>query len=203
MDLMSYIASLLEGAGTDALNLFGGGNPLMAILQMLAVGGQAYTDQQQANFAQQFSQEQLNAMRAATNPAKLSSLINQMLIPLTATENAAIMGPVQASLAAKGLATSPGQMQVVSEQALAPYVQNEQQMAEHAVLQGLGLPLSVTPQWPSIQVGGFGGGGESDPFSAALAAGLDPFNAVTDPWNIELANAFFGGSLPKLFNSIE
>lgn len=79
----------------------------------------------------------------AKNPGAISQLQQQFTQPLSqglvkGTENV-----VNASLAEQGLSQAPGQQSQVLAQALAPYQQQEQQMALTEALKAIGLPAEA------------------------------------------------------------
>ena len=135
----------------------------------------------------------------AKNPQAISGLVTQMTQPLSqglvkGTENI-----VNASLAQQGLSQAPGIQSQVLAQALAPYQQNEQQMALTEALKAIGLPgealanianinnpnalamllktILPNPQTP-LQVQGGAIPQAADP-TAGITIGPPPFDPVT------------------------
>ena len=74
------------------------------------------------------NQQYQNTLRSdAQNPAKVTALAQQYTQPLNAGLTAAVNNQTQAQLAQAGLSESPEISQTVLAQALAPYIQNNQQ----------------------------------------------------------------------------
>lgn len=84
-----------------------------------------------------------NAQKTLANltPAQLSARVNQATQPLATGLTQAVGNQVQGDVASRGLAESPGIFAATESQALAPYVQQNQQMALQEVMQQLGLPI--------------------------------------------------------------
>jgi hypothetical protein len=74
-----------------------------------------------------------------TNPAKWNAFVASKEQPLAQGLTADIARSTDAYGAERGLGSSPAVMKDVYAEALAPYVQNEQQMAQNAALQSLGI----------------------------------------------------------------
>lgn len=87
-----------------------------------------------------------------TNPTKWASYVSGFNKPLAAGLTSDIARETDAYGAERGLGSSPAIMKDVYAQALAPYIQNEQSMAQNAALQSLGIyeespttrPMDVT-----------------------------------------------------------
>lgn len=73
------------------------------------------------------------------NPAQLSSMITSAQRPLDNALVAAVTNQTQAQAAERGLAQAPGIFNTIESQALAPFVQSNQQLAQNQVLAALGL----------------------------------------------------------------
>lgn len=78
-----------------------------------------------------------------SNPAELSAHISALEQPLSQALTQSVGNQAQAFLAQRGLAESPNIMAAVVSQALAPYEQQNQQLAANEYLNVLGLPASV------------------------------------------------------------
>ena len=74
-----------------------------------------------------------------TDPKKWNAFVASKEQPLQAGLTADVARSTDAYGAERGLGSSPAVMKDVYAQALAPYVQNEQQMAQNAALQSLGI----------------------------------------------------------------
>ena len=87
----------------------------------------------------------------AQNPAKMNAYAEQFTQPLNAGLTAAVNNQTQAQLASSGLSESPQIAQQVEAQAIAPYIQQNQQAGYQDALQALNVgggavnPNSQTP----------------------------------------------------------
>jgi hypothetical protein len=86
---------------------------------------------------------QMQAARLGMNPAALTSLINQNTRPLNQNLINSVTRATTPSIAKSGLATSPGMSEQIIAEALAPYQQREQQMAQQTVMGGMQIPFQV------------------------------------------------------------
>lgn len=77
------------------------------------------------------------------NPAKLAQMTAQIQQPLSQGLTQSVDNGVQANLASRGLSQAPGIFAASEGQALAPFIQQNQQTALQAVLQSLGLPAGT------------------------------------------------------------
>lgn len=135
------------------------------------------------NLYNQYKQQQYqNKLRdLASNPAKMSAYAEQFTKPLNAGLTANVANQAQAYLAQRGLTDSPQISEQVEAQALAPYVQQNQQQGYEDALAALGLGGGAIP--PALQqktgldslanifsqIGGGGGtNGNADPNAALL-----------------------------------
>ena len=92
------------------------------------------------------NQQYQNQLRSdAQNPAKVTALANQYTQPLSAGLTAAVNNQTQAQLAQAGLSESPQIAQTVEAQAIAPYIQNNQNQGYNLALQALGLGGGAIP----------------------------------------------------------
>lgn len=73
------------------------------------------------------------------NPAQLSSMITSAQRPLDNALVQAVANQTQAQAGERGLAQAPGIFNTIESQALAPFVQQNQQLAQNQVLAALGL----------------------------------------------------------------
>jgi len=77
------------------------------------------------------------------HPEAINALVKQFQQPLSAGLTKGTENIVNASLAEQGLSQAPGIQSQVLAQALAPYQQNEQQMAITEALKAIGLPAEA------------------------------------------------------------
>lgn len=85
-------------------------------------------------------------LKIMQNPQLLAQMINKATAPLSQALVQNVTNGVQGNLATRGLATSPGIFASTESQALAPYVLQNQQQAEQAVLSSLGAPAGTFGQ---------------------------------------------------------
>jgi len=76
-------------------------------------------------------------------PEQLSGLVSRGTAPLSQALRNTVGNQVQADVASRGLAESPGIFAQAESQALAPYEQSNQQVALQLLLQKMGLPAQV------------------------------------------------------------
>ena len=114
---------------------------LQTITGVAGAGSTAY------NLYNQYQNQQYqNTLRSdAQNPAKVTALAQQYTQPLTAGLTAAVNNQTQAQLASAGLSESPQIAQTVEAQAIAPYIQNNQNQGYSLALQALGLGGGAIP----------------------------------------------------------
>jgi hypothetical protein len=107
---------------------------ILAALGMIGFGGyEGYNTLQQ----------QLNAMNFAQNPAAMMGRIRAFEQPLSQNLIHSVIRDINPSIAARGLATSPGMTQQITAEALAPYEMQEQRQAIGLTEQGLGYPFQL------------------------------------------------------------
>jgi hypothetical protein len=96
------------------------------------------------------NQQYQNLLRSyAQNPAKMNAYAAQFTQPLNAGLTAAVNNQTQAQLAQAGLSESPQISQAVESQAIAPYIQQNQQQGYQDALQALNLGGGAIP--PALQ----------------------------------------------------
>src|ERR1035438_4054125 len=111
-------------------------------------------------------------MGLLNNPAALAQMAAKLQKPLDAGLTQSVTNQVQGNMAERGLSQAPGIFAASESQALAPFVQQNQQTAMNAVMQLLGMPAGSFGQ-PSNNSGslqmflkslnhGGSGGGASD-----------------------------------------
>lgn len=87
------------------------------------------------------------------NPAAFSKFVSGFQQPLTAGLTADVARSTDAYGAERGLGSSPTVMKDIYAQALAPYVQQQQQQGTNAALSALGI-YGATPTTPPINISG-------------------------------------------------
>jgi hypothetical protein len=85
-------------------------------------------------------------MNLLKNPQQLAAAISKIQQPLNQGLTQAVGNQVQGSLAERGLAQAPGTFAASLSQGLAPFYQQNQQVAENALLSSLGLPAGAFGQ---------------------------------------------------------
>jgi hypothetical protein len=116
-----------------------------SILPALQVGSTGFN-----LYNQEKNQQYQDTLRTdAQNPAKVTALAQQYTQPLTAGLTAAVNNQTQAQLAQAGLSESPQIAQTVEAEAIAPYIQQNQQAGYQDAIQALGLGGGAIP--PALQ----------------------------------------------------
>ena len=95
----------------------------------------------------QVLQQQIDYTKQLQNltPAQLTQMIAQIQQPLSDSLTRGVGNTVSAQLAERGLSQAPGIFASSLAQGLAPYQLQEQQLAQQALFQKLGLPISSRP----------------------------------------------------------
>jgi hypothetical protein len=166
---MDGIIQALQGFFTNP----GGGANLGNILKTGAIGGGAGFDL----LSDIRNLQQINRLRDyQNNPGKAAAWINGATQPLSLALKQGVGNATQGYLAERGLATSPSIAAATEAQAVAPYIQHNQDEATQAFL------AMLNPQkYPQIDLGGLmkllkptpgfgsgGGGGASGSFPTDL-----------------------------------
>lgn len=159
--------------------------------------------------ARQANQKQKFVQDLITNPAKFNALVAQTEQPLSKGLTTDVARQAQAFGAERGLGSSGPVMQDVFAQALAPYQQQEQQMAINSLLSRLGTyaqtptmrPVDVSSIFKALSMGGGGAGGSYPPLPADI--GTTGYNvpdvtpgfagsATIDP-TVDVGGGLYGG----------
>lgn len=91
--------------------------------------------------------DQQNLMNIANNPQLLAQNIQSVERPLSNALTASVGNSVQGYLGERGLSQAPGITTEALAQGLAPFQQQQQQMAIQAYLQSLGLPAQAAARF--------------------------------------------------------
>lgn len=212
------LASGTSGSGIlGLLNDFSGSidpnNPLIGLLQLAGIIGQGAVSQEQLDWIQAITDKQKRSIDIGQDPTRLSTQINATTQPLSEALRRNVLEPVQEQLGLQGMATAPTIQQYVSEQALAPYYQSEQQMGEQAALEGLRFPFDARFSFPTFAASGGDPGTTTstttDPFASFVdqlftpggsltsALGGSTSGGITDPFT-EFMNSLSGGGFPGI-----
>src|SRR5271154_1425828 len=135
-DALGSLGDFFSGAGgkglTSILGLAGAGSNIFSAIQ----------NQQQISQAQG-AQKYVNSI--LQNPAKLQASAAAYTQPLAAGLTADLSNQVQGNLAERGLGSSPAAYTQQLTQALAPYIQQNQQYGMNDLLQSLGILSGQKP----------------------------------------------------------
>ena len=120
----------------------GGGSP--AWMKLLTAG--MFGGGELGNLLQQHKSDQYTdlLLKYAQNPALLSQAVASATKPLDNALVQNVNNTVQGNMAQRGLSQAPGIFAASEAQALAPFVQQNQQTAQNQVLASLGLPGQAT-----------------------------------------------------------
>ena len=120
---------------TQAFSSLNSSGALKDVGQVAGIGSTAY------NMYNQYQNQQYqNQLRSyAQDPAKMNAYAAQFTQPLTAGLQTGVANAAQADLATRGLTDSPEISQQVYAQAIAPYIQQNQQNGYQNAIQALGL----------------------------------------------------------------
>ena len=135
-DFASSIGNFFSGTG---------GKDLTALLGLGGAASNLYSGFENFQNQQNYNDQIKKAQAILSDPKKLQAAVAAIQQPLSAGLTEGVGNAVQGSMAERGLATSPALMQSVMAQAIAPYVQQNQQTALNAVLQKLGLVEQSRP----------------------------------------------------------
>jgi len=124
----------MEGI-TSALSSLATSPATKGALDLAQVGSTGY------NLYNQYKNQQYqnNLRSLAQNPAKLNAYAEQFTKPLNAGLTTGVANNTQAYLAQRGLSDSPQISEQVEVQAIAPYIQQNEQQGYQNALQALGL----------------------------------------------------------------
>jgi hypothetical protein len=179
-DALTQIGSFFGSSGGKAA--LGGATAGTGLLQSFLANRQA-------------EQKQDFVKNLITNPTKFASYVKSFDQPLQAGLTADIDRNASAFGAEHGLGSSPAVMQNVEAQALAPYLQQQQQTAEQAALQSLGI-YSGSPTTKPVDISSILKLLMSQPANKPnVTAGIDP-NAISGLGNQTLTDVT-GGGLPQ------
>ena len=151
------------------------------------------------NLYNQYQQQQYqNQLRSyAQDPAKMNAYAAQFTAPLNAGLTAGVNNQTQAQLAQAGLSESPAISQSVEAQAIAPYIQQNQQAGYQDALQALQIGGGAIPPGQQQQnsqaalakiLSQFGGGNKSSMNPAQFAALLQ--QGTVQPDTIDTSSAY-------------
>lgn len=135
-DFISSIGSFLSNANDM--------KPLTSLLGLAGTGANIYSGIQNTEANNQALGAQKYVTNLMENPAKMTAAAAQYAQPLSAGLTSDISNQVQANLAERGLGSSPAAYTQQLTQAIAPYIQQNQQTAMQQLLQTLGLAPKPT-----------------------------------------------------------
>lgn len=131
----------MPGGLTSALSSIASSPATKDALNLAQIGSTGY------NLYNQYQQQQYqNKLRElSTDPAAVGKLAQGYTQPLTAGLQKSVANEAQAYLAQRGLSDSPQISEQVEAQAIAPYIQQNQQQGYNLALQALGLGGGAIP----------------------------------------------------------
>lgn len=133
---MEAFNSIIGGLGKIAGPL---GKTTSALTPLMSLAGMV----QQYSLAGKEKQAMDRSLYYSKHPEAINALVKQFQQPLSTGLVKGTENIVNASLAEQGLSQAPGIQSQVLAQALAPYQQNEQQMAITEALKAIGLPAEA------------------------------------------------------------
>jgi len=129
----------MDGLASAFSSFFSNPNDLK--LAQLGIAGAGETgnilQQAKANSYRDFIMGLLN------NPQRLATMTNKLAAPLSGALTQSVENQVQGNVASRGLSQAPGIFAASESQALAPFVQNNQNTALQAIMQALGVPAGT------------------------------------------------------------
>jgi hypothetical protein len=150
--------------------------PLSALATAGGAGANVYTGIQNANNTGNYNSTQQYIQNLVKNPQAMQKAAASYTQPLTAGLTDSVTNTVQAQLAERGLGGSPSALTASLTQALAPYIQTNQQTGLNTLLQSLGVAGAAKPATlPSVNLSQLmalmkGGSGSSNPYQTILSA---------------------------------
>lgn len=203
-DSILPLFSSLAGIGGSVGSSSGGGGFLSSIAPWL-LGGSSVLGTVGNIEANQSRNSVLNAEIARMNaynkltPGQVTSGITSLEQPLSQNLTNSVGNTVQGQLAERGLSQAPGIFTQALGQGLAPYQLQEQQLAQQAFFQKLGLPISAQPSpfGPYPQTSNASGAFQGAAFQKALQQLYANNNPSGGTGSIPgLDNIMFGGLTP-------
>ena len=180
---------------TDIGNFFssGAGQGIVKGAELGATGAGLIGDiaSQRAQSQQQSYLTNAEKTLAGLTPSQITQEAAGASLPLTSALTQEVGNNVDASLAEQGLSEAPGIQSTVLAQALAPYVQQNQEQALQVVMQKLGLPL----QYASTVASLIPQGSSLTPLLALLSRGQTPSTSQATQFSggpLDLMNLIFG-----------
>lgn len=206
MDSLSSLMGTAGSAGSAGSGFLGDLSKIAPLLQV-GTGIAGTIGNVEANSARNkvlsSEMQQMNFLNNLT-PSQLAANIQQLQQPLSQGLTQSVGNTVQGQLAERGLSQSPGIYADVLAQAIAPYQQQEQQMATNAYFQKLGLPISARPSpfgpypqtsntssiWQSLFNKGYNPTQQNQQNTMGYFAGAQPYG----PTDSQLGINYFSGS---------
>ena len=140
---MDMLASLGNFVSSEA-------KPLNSILSLAGAGTNLFSGVKQVQEQNRLQAAQKYVTDLVTNPSKMTAARAAYTQPLNAGLTEGITNQVQASLAERGLGSSPAAYTQQLTQALAPYINNNQQLGMQDLLTSLGLTTSLHSTAPAF-----------------------------------------------------
>jgi len=141
---LGSIGSVLGGTAGNTGALGG----LSSILKLGSTGYNLYNQYHQQQQQQQQMAYQKKIRDLVSDPTKMAAYAEGYTNPLNAGLTSSVANQAQAYLASRGLSSSPQISEQVEAQAIAPYIQQNNQQGYQDALQALGLGENTTPTTP-------------------------------------------------------
>lgn len=180
-ELLSTVSGFMSGAGGKGLN---------SLLSLAGTGTNIFSGIQNMQQNQRLANAQKYVTDLVTNPAKMTQATAAYTAPLTAGLTDEITNQVQGNLSERGLGSSPAAFTQQLTQALAPFVQNNQNQGFQNLMASLGLAsggnlhpfpnMDITQLLKQLQLG------KSSPDSSPGGGSLDSIlSEIENPTNLQ------------------
>jgi hypothetical protein len=154
--------------------------PLSALATTAGAGANVYSGIKNAQNTSAYNSTQSYIQNLMKNPQAAQKAAAAYTQPLSAGLTDSVTNQVQAQLAERGLGGSPAALQTNLAQALAPYIQQNQQTGMSSLMQMLNAGGSARPaNLPNVDLSKLmaslkmpGGGSTSDPTNAMVQTGF-------------------------------
>ena len=161
---------------------------LTSLLPAITAGGQIASGASNIYQGYENQQYQDKLRSLAQNPQKLNAYEQQFVQPMNAGLTQGVENQAQGYAAERGLGESPALTQEIVAQAIAPYIQQNQQSGYSSALQALGLGGGAQPSSTSAGLSqlfsGLGGLGSQASLQHVLSLANQGGNVDTIPSNL-------------------
>lgn len=177
------MSELLSTAGSFFSNY---AKPLSALATTAGAGANVYSGIQNAQNTNSYNNTQKYIQSLVQDPTKMQKAAASYTQPLTAGLTDTVTNQVQAQLAERGLGGSPAALQSNLAQALAPYIQQNQQTGLNALMNSLSLGSGSKPATlPNVDLSKLlaqlkMGGSSSDPSASMAQTGFADMQSLPE-----------------------